>query len=214
VANLLVLVGVGPDSPAAAVAPEVHPFDAAAAVVLALTAGAMALAWIAARGIGDGRERGDPSAPGAACTTALVLAMATVLLWLLNPFAALLLVPGLHLWTLAMLPGPAVGRRARVLLVGAGLLVPAGVAIYYLIQLSLDPLAGFWYLFLLVTGHQVGLFPSLLGCVLLGVLAGMAAIVAASREVPPPPDMRPKLRGTPTYAGPGSLGGTDSALGR
>ena len=53
---------------------------------------------------------------------ALGVAVAAVLLWLLNPYAALLAVPAAHLWMLAALTRPAPPRRARAVLVALGAL--------------------------------------------------------------------------------------------
>ena len=44
-----------------------------------------------------------------------------LVLWLVNPFSALIMVPALHLWMLATLRGPApAGRRTRMALVAGG----------------------------------------------------------------------------------------------
>ena len=99
---------------------------------------------------------------------ALALVAAAVLLWVLNPYAALLAVPAAHLWTLTALTRPAPPRRARALLVALGALPGALVWLYYLFALSLDPLESLWYLLLLVTGHTLGLATALIGCLWLG----------------------------------------------
>ena len=52
-------------------------------------------------------ELADPTDPGAGVALALALVAAAVLLWLLNPYAALLAVPAAHLWTLTALTRPA-----------------------------------------------------------------------------------------------------------
>ena len=100
-------------------------------------------------------------------------------------------------------------------MVAGGLLLPALVAVYYLFALSVNPFAGAWYLFLLVTGHAVGLVTALLGCVLLGALASALVAARARRdEEGAPPPARPAVYGPGAHAGPGSLGGTESALRR
>jgi hypothetical protein len=145
------------------------------------------------------------------------VAGASLLLWFVNPFAALVLVPAAHLWMLATLSDPLPPPRARFLLIGGGLLPPLLVALYYLVGLSIDPLSGAWYLLLLVTGNGVGLVTSLLACVLLGALVAVVSISRAAREQPPaekPADGRKPVYGPGAYAGPGSLGGTESALRR
>ena len=125
------------------------------------------------------------------------------------------MIPALHLWMLATLVDPAPGRRTRMALVAGGLLLPVLLVIYQLLVLGLNPLAGAWYLLLLVTGGHIGLVSSLLGCLFAGVLTGVVAVARSTPpEAPRPPREVPKVRGPATYAGPGSLGGTDSALRR
>jgi hypothetical protein len=61
----------------------------------------------------------------------------------------------------------------------------------------------------------VGLPTVLAGCVLVGAFAVVVASSRARREEPPGPvEDRPKVYGPGTYAGPGSLGGTESAMPR
>ncbi len=216
-AELLALAGATPEPPPAPAAPADYPLDAGAAVVLAVVAAVIALLWYALRVLlVRGRAAvADPADPGAGCAVALVLSGAALLLWAVNPYAALLLVPAVHLWVLVVLTDPAPPRRARFAMLGAGLLPAALVALYYLVSLSLDPLSAAWYLFLLVTGHSVGLVTALLGCVLLGAFFSTVAVVRAEHDEPPAaPADRPPVYGPGAYAGPGSLGGTESALRR
>jgi len=216
-AELLALAGATPEPPPAPTAPADHPLTPGAVLALAAVAAIVALLWYALRVLvvrGD-PALADPSDAGAGCAVALVLSATALVLWAVNPYAALLLVPAVHLWILAILTDPAPPRRGRVLMVCVGVLPAALVALYYLVSLSLDPLSGSWYLFLLVTGHSVGLITALIGCALLGVLASTVAIVHARQDVPPAaPAGRPAVHGPGSYAGPGSLGGTESALRR
>ena len=127
---------------------------------------AMALAFLLARWLA---ARPDPSLhgpdePGAAVALALAVSVAS-----LAALAARTRTPacwpcppptcGCSRCSLR----PAAGRRARLLLVPAALLAPLLVALYYLFALSIDPLAGAWYLLVLVTGHSVGVAVSLAG---------------------------------------------------
>ena len=216
-AHLLVLAGATPDPPDAPVAPALYPLDVPALAVLAGVLVVIALAWFVLRRLAV-RARpglGDASAPGAAVAVSLVLSVALLALWTVNPYSALLLAPALHLWLLAVLVDPSPPLRARVAMILGGLLLPALLALYDLATLSVDPLSGAWYGFLLVTGGHVSAASALIGCVLAGVLGSMLSIVrlgrdGAERRRPE----TPSVRGPAGYAGPGSLGGTDSALPR
>jgi len=190
-----------------------------------------ALAWALGRRrlLGRAERSFDPAAPGAACAIALLASVLAVLTWFANPFTALLLAPSVHLWMLATASlrephsrgsrdeGRPRSRRARVLLALAGLVVPVGVVLFYLQRLALDPVEGLWYGFELVTGGHVGIVGALLGCLFLGLMASVTVVLVATLRRPPPappsaPTTRITVRGPASYAGPGSLGGTESAL--
>jgi hypothetical protein len=126
-------------------------------------------------------------------------------------------VPAAHLWLLAMLLAGPPPRRLRALLLALGALPPLLVAIYYLFALSIDPLEGAWYLLLLVTGHTVAPGTAFVGCVMLGTLCAAVELVYRQPGVAPAgeqPSEGPSVYGPGAYAGPGSLGGTESALRR
>jgi hypothetical protein len=147
---------------------------------------------------------------------ALVLSVALLVLWAVNPYSALILAPALHLWLLTVLVDPPPPRRARVAMIVGGLLLPALLVVYHLATLSADPLSGAWYVFLLVTGGHVSVASALVGCVLAGVLGSMLSIVRLGRDAAlgPRTERTPSVRGPAGYAGPGSLGGTESGLPR
>ena len=215
-AHLLDLVGAV-DPPAAPVAPDLVPLDAGALAVMAGVVIVVVGAWVGLRRavVAADPDLATPSAPGAAVVLSLAMTIGLVVLWLVNPFSALIMVPALHLWMLATLVDPAPGKRTRLALVAGGLVLPALLVLYQLLVLGLNPLAGAWYLLLLVTGGHISVVSSLLGCLFVGVLGG---VIAVARSTPPaaprPPREVPKVRGPAGYAGPGSLGGTDSALRR
>ncbi len=204
------------EAPEAPVAPDLYPLDAGAVISLVAVAGVTTVAWLGLRALAARREPGaaDPTQPGAAVATVLVLALSVLALWLVNPFAALLMVPALHLWTLATLVDPGPPLRARLAMVGAGLLLPVLLGVYVLVSLSLDPISGAWYLMLLVIGGHIGVAMTLLGAALGGVLGSVLAIVRRGRAGGEETVATPSVRGPASYAGPGSLGGTDSALER
>jgi hypothetical protein len=180
-AQFLALVGATPSPPPAPVPPAVLPLDSAALAVLAGVAVGMALAFVAARWLAvrpDRELEGEPDL-GAGVALGLTIAAGSLLLWLVNPFAGLLVVPAAHLWMLLALTRPLPGRRVRFALIAVGLTPPLLVAIYYMFALSVDPLSGVWYLLMLVTGHSVGLLTSLIACVMLA--AACATIETALR---------------------------------
>jgi len=216
--HVLAIAGAIPGPPEAPVDPDRFPLDLAAGAVLAAVAVVVILSWLGLRrlAVAGDPTLSDPEAPGAAVAVVLVLSVAVLLLWLLNPFAALLCVPALHLWLLGTLADPLPPKRARVAMLIGGLLLPVLLAFHQLAVLSLDPLAGAWYLLLLVAGGHVGTLTVLVAAALVSVLVSVISIVRAS--TPPAPDpskpVTPSVRGPSSYAGPGSLGGTESALPR
>ncbi len=214
-AELLALAGAIPDPPPAPVSPDLYPLDSSAAVALGVVAVVIALAWIGFRVLVVRTDRAlrDPRDHGAAVAVALVLSVTAMCVLLVNAFFALLLVPAVHLWILATLTDPPPPTRARVVMVLLGLVPLASLVLYELVMLDLGPLGGAWYLFLLVTGGQVGLVEVVLGAAVAAVLGSVLAIVRAGGPDRVAPDA-PSVRGPASYAGPGSLGGTGSALRR
>jgi hypothetical protein len=205
------------DPPDAPVAPALSRLGPGPAAVLAVVGLTVAGAWVGLRRlvVSADPDLRRPAAPGAAVVLALALSACTLVLWLANPFAALVMVPALHLWTLAVLVDPGPGRRGRLALIAGGLVLPLLLALYELILLSVDPISGAWYLTLLVTGGHLSLLAGLLGCVYAATLAGVISVaLSAPPEPKRPPREVPTVRGPASYAGPGSLGGTDSALRR
>jgi MFS family permease len=216
-AELLALVGATPTPPSAPVPPDVLPLDGPALGVLGGLAAVMVLAfllarWLAAR---PDPQLKQPGEPGAAVAVALGLSLGCMLLWALNPWAGLLAVPAAHLWMLAVLTRPLPPRRGRMVMVALGLVLPLLVALYYLFALSIDPLSAAWYLVMLLTGHSVGFAMALVGCLLLGVACAVVEVAwRTPEEEQSSPEERPSVFGPGAYAGPGSLGGTSSALDR
>jgi hypothetical protein len=165
------------------VPPDDLPLDGPAMAVLGGIAVAMVLAfllarWLAAR---PDPELGQTPDLGAGVALGLTIAIASILLWLINPYAGLLAVPAAHLWMLLALTRPLPDRRVRAALIAVGVLPALIVAIYYMFALSVDPLSGLWYLLMLVTGQSVGLVTSLIACVM---LAAFCATVETSLRWP------------------------------
>jgi hypothetical protein len=223
-AELLVLVGLARDAPPAPLDPRSVGVDAAAVAVLAVTMLAIVVAWILARSsvIRRAATLPDSSAPGAACVTSLALCGLVLVLAFTNPYAALLLVPAVHLWMLATLTDAR--WRGGIVMFLVGLLPVAGVVLFYMWHFQLGPVKAAWYLFLLVTGDETGL-PTTLACALLLAIAGSVAaiLLARARRGDPvrerrttgrPQEPGPPIFGPGGHAGPGAIGNARSTLGR
>ena len=212
VAEFLVLVGQAPDAPPIPLPPTVHTLDGSAGLSLGLCTLFFLATWVFARPRLAGKLP-PPDSPGAGAALALVLSVASIAVWVVNPFAALALLPAFHIWllvTASRVPPP---RLAGVALVMGGLLIAFLIGLAVLGRLSLGPFSGLWYGFLLLTGHHVGLYSAVLGAVLLACFAAAFRIALARRPEKPEPEPT-SVRGPGGYAGPGSLGGTESALWR
>jgi hypothetical protein len=206
-------VGWLPGSVAEALAPATSPtFGAAIAPLLGLLA-CLWLGWVYVRPVFAGRTRGLAlAAPPAAVALALVLSIEVLLVCVADPFTALMLVPAAHLSVFAALPErPRRAVLAASILVGA-LLLPVLALGYYGARLDLggDVIA---YALLLVGSATRSVWTALLGSLLAGTLVS-AAIVCLARAPVGEVDDPITVRGPVTYAGPGSLGGTESALRR
>jgi hypothetical protein len=200
-------------SPAGAV-----PLDLAAVLVMCAVGLAFAVGWLAVRPLvlRVWGVRGDPGSPGAAAALGLVLVATVGAVWMANPFAAALLLPALHGWLLVTAPEVRIRRGAALGVVAVTLLPAALVALYYMIALGYSPTSLLWNLLLFAAGGAAGLGALVVWCLLLGCLVSVVSVIRSQglfgREGPP--DAQPSIRGPVTYAGPGSLGGTKSALRR
>jgi hypothetical protein len=219
VAELYVFAGAVPDPPPAPLQPDQVTFDRAASAGLALMLLVAALAWFfGQRLVADRLRLLERPGAGAGVAISLSLSLVGIAVWAMNPYAGLVLVPALHAWTLAALAP--VRRSVGLVLIFVGLVPLALIALYYGLRFDLGPLDGAWYAFLLVTGHQVGLAATLLGCALVGLFVTVLTLAIARRDLPErggsrgdgPP--RQRVFGPGGYAGPGALGGTPSRTGR
>ena len=216
-ARVLGLSGAIPAPPAPVAGAALHTGGVAveALVALALCFG---LGWLAWRGLARRLRCGvlaDPEVAGVPML--LVLLAVAFVAWLRDPYAALLLVPALHLWLL-LASGELRARALGLALVLLGAAPAVLLVAFYARQLGLGVGSGAWTGVLLVSGGQIGVAGAILWSLALGctVVAGMLAL-----STPPPPGESPDeepleitIRGPLSYAGPGSLGGTGSALRR
>ncbi|MEY2440975.1 MAG: hypothetical protein QOJ46_401 [bacterium] len=202
------LVTATPDAP---VPPAALPAQAPALLAVALV---LVLAWVWLRPfvLRLAGATGDPAAPAAGVVVMLVAVAGAIVVWIGNPYAAAMLVPALHLWLFALAADLPMRRVLRVALVVVGVLPVAVVAIAVARALGLGGLDAAWELLLLVAGGHVSLVGVLLWSLLAGCAAG-AVMIALRGRVHDDVDSVPiTVRGPRSYAGPGSLGGTESAL--
>jgi hypothetical protein len=180
VGEFLVLIGQAPDAPPFPLPPGANPLDGSAWVTLGICALFFAVTWVFARPRLAG-QLPPARSPGAAGALALVLALVSLAVWVVNPFAALALLPAFHLWLLVTASPVPPTRPAGTALIALGLFVPLLIALGVLSRLSLGPLSGLWYFFLLVTGHQIGLYTFVVGSLLLTCFAAAVRIAASDR---------------------------------
>lgn len=211
--------GVLPVAPVAPFPPSGLALDATSAAAIAAAVSTLALGWLLwpalVRRAGL-RVAPDPEAAGV--LVLLTLLCAAVVVWAVNPFAALLIVPAAHAWLLLASPDLRPRRAAALALIALGLLPLAGLIAFYADALGLGPGQLLWSGALLFAGGHIGIAGSIVWGVVLGCAAAMTMV--ALRE---PPGVHESdlddhieitIRGPLGYAGPGSLGGTKSALRR
>jgi hypothetical protein len=156
----------------------------------------------------------EPVSAGAAAAVLLVMCVVTLAIWAANPFAAALLIPALHLWMWVVTPDVRLRRPAVLLLLLAGVAGPALVFVYYGVTLGLGPVGVLWSATLQLAGGSFGLLAAIEWSVVLGCVVGVVAIAVRGAREDRPEEVPVTVRGPISYAGPGSLGGTESALRR
>jgi hypothetical protein len=204
------LLAATPDGP---VPPTALPAQAAALLAVGLV---LVLCWVWLRPalLRLTGPVGEPSAPAAGVVVLLVALAVAIVIWIGNPYAAAMLAPALHIWLFALAPDLPLRRTVRVALVALGIVPIAVVAVVVANALGLGGLDAAWELLLLVAGGHVSLLAVLLWSLLAGCAAAALAIAAHGPVHDADDDLPITVRGPSSYAGPGSLGGTESALRR
>ncbi|MEA2357218.1 MAG: hypothetical protein QOI62_478 [Solirubrobacteraceae bacterium] len=216
---LLGLTGLLPSAPPEPVAAGAVPLAASGLAALVAMTLVAVLAWLALRPWVlrrvDRPARARPGGEGAGIALLVVWCAVAIVLWLGNPYAAALLVPGAHVLLAVVAPGVRLRRPLALALVALAALPFVLVDLSIASQLGLGPVEFAWMCALLVAGGVVGPFGWALWSLVVACL--VAAAVLALRPKPPaasPGEPRVTVRGPLSYAGPGSLGGTESALRR
>jgi hypothetical protein len=198
------------------------PLDAAAITALVVVALTFVLAWLLLgallRRLGISEPVFRPDGEVAGLPPLMLLTVLACLVWIGNPYTALLVIPALHLWLLIAAPELRPRRGLALGLIALGLTPFALLVAFYAHQLGYGPGRAAWEAVLLVAGGHVGLGSALLWSVAFGctVAAGLVAALGPSEPALVAVDERVEItiRGPLSYAGPGSLGGTESALRR
>jgi hypothetical protein len=204
---LLALPGIAP-SPDFPFDPGRFGFGWRAAGVLLALLTAFAATLIALRPL---------SAPSRASRETVAAAIGTISslsligIWLINPYLALLLVPFAHLWLLAARPGLPVGLLGASLTTAVAALPLLAAVLHLVARLDLGAQAP-WQLALFVTSGQLGAVLALLLCLVAGAALAVLAVGRSPGTDLPSPE--PRVHRPLRHTGPGSLGGTPSAMQR
>jgi hypothetical protein len=207
------LIRVLPPGPVGGGAIHLHLREIAeiAAAVLVLVLSMFPIRAFIVRRVG---LRGDPSEAGGAAAVLLLMCAVSLAIWIANPFAAALIVPALHLWMWIVAPEVRLRAPVAVTLLLVGLAPLALVILYYANQFELGPLGVIWTGVVLIAGGGLGITALLEWSIVAGCAVSVAVIAARSARAGVPEAAPVTVRGPITYAGPGSLGGTKSALRR
>jgi hypothetical protein len=216
-------VGLITAAPPGPVKPGVIPMHSTGVLLLILLALIMAISFYAFRpllirlvGIRRAGEQLADEGPRGAAGAALLLVMCAVTLvtWLSNPFAAALMIPALHLWMWIVDPEVALRRSVTVVLLLIGLAAPVLLLLHYANSFGFGPIALAWNGLLLIVGGHITVAAALEWSVMLGCVASVIVIAVRGLHEPRVEELKITVRGPVNYAGPGSLGGTESALRR
>jgi hypothetical protein len=211
-------------TPAMPVQASALPLDGSATRAVLAVALVLGLGWLGwpslVRRLGL-RARPDDDASGLAML--VVLIGVGLVAWALNPYAALLVLGATHLWLPIVDSELRRGPPAALALVALALVPLALLIAFYARDLGVGPGTIAWDAVLLLAGGHIGIAAAALwsiacGC---GVAAALLAVTApvATEGLGIEDGAQMRIRGgwvgsKSSYAGPGSLGGTESALRR
>jgi Peptidase family M28 len=156
----------------------------------------------------------DAASPGAAAALMLVLCVVTLAIWLENPFAAALMVVALHAWLWIVGPEQRLRAPWAILLLLAGLVPGMLAALYYAMVMGLGPAAAAWNAVLMLAGGDFSVMAALEWSIVLGCVVSLVLMIVRIARQHRTAEVPVTLRGPISYAGPGPLGGTKSAIRR
>ncbi len=200
-------------APGAPVSPEAQPVQVPALLAVALVF-VLGWVWLRPAALRLARAEGDPSEPGAGVVVVLVALVLATILWVVNPYAAALVIPALHIWLFALAPEFRMRNPLGLAVAALGLAPLALVALGLASSLGLGFADAAWALLLLAAGGHISAASLLLWSLFGGCAAAALLIAARGRDDADDEAIPITVRGPTSYAGPGSLGGTESALRR
>ena len=207
--GLTALLPTAPAVPVTSAQLGVGGTGAAALVSIALL---FVLAWALRAAVRERTGAARPAEPvgGAAALLAIGSVLAFVV-WLGNPYTALLVIVPLHVWLVALTREAGRSRLAGAAVLILSLAVPLAAVALICAGLGISPFGLLWTMVLLAAGGGLSLGGLLIAAVAAAcVLAAAVLLVLAGRTEP----LEVSVRGSLGYAGPGSLRGTQSALRR
>jgi len=217
-------VGLLSATPPGAVGAGGVPISGGDAAALAITVAAVvaSFVWLRPRVLqllswvlgGVARRAESPAADGAAVSLSVVMCVLTLVIWVVNPFSAALLTVALHAWIWLAQPAVRARRTAVLALAVLGIVPALLVAAYFMRAYGLSPVGLAWSVTLMIASGKLaaaGVYWSVaLGCFASALVIAVRAARAGTVDLEP----TVTVRGPLSYAGPGSLGGTESALRR
>ena len=207
--------GLLPATPAAAVTPAQLAVSGEGAAALVSIGLLFVLVWVLrAAALARAGRREAPDPVGAAAALLIVTSVTAALLWLENPYTATLLILPAHLWLVVLTRererSPAPGALCLVISLAPLVAVLALIASV----LHVEPFALLWTTVLLIAGGGISATGLALASLTAGSFAAAGALLLRRAAIGPDQPAEVTVRGPLSYAGPGSLGGTESALRR
>jgi hypothetical protein len=184
-------------------------FDAGAVVALIFALAVLAGSWWGWHRLsGAGGPRKVPASGVAGVAALCAGCLLALLVWLIDPYAALLLIPALHLWLIAISSELAPKQRpAKLALLLVPALLPLALLLaFYSLLLGLGPAQMLLEGMVMVGGGYVNIGGLLLWSLAFGLLVAMGIATlgttsSAPRVHPPPEDRMPVLYSSRVPAG-------------
>jgi len=207
--------GLLPATPAAAVTPSLMTVSAGGVAALVSAVLVFILAWVLHAAVTARTSCvGRPEPVGGAAALILTGTAVASLVWLANPYTAALIALPLHLWLIVLTREQPRSPALGTLYVAISLAPFAAALGVVCVALHTEPFGLLWTLLLLAAGGGMSFSGVILASLFAGTFAAAAALLVRAEPIAPSERLEVTMRGPLSYAGPGSLGGTTSALRR